>query len=139
MWPQGKTLVADWCSHYPRGVPSADHAAECDAPLMLIGEAPGSNENKKGIPFVGAAGFLWERELLEPCGLSRSAFYITNVLPYQPPGNKLEVVWGLSRQTMLDGIEAVREKAKRFGGRILVPTGNTAMSALTGLKGIMKW
>ncbi|HEX6030611.1 MAG TPA: uracil-DNA glycosylase [Tepidiformaceae bacterium] len=58
-----------------------------DAELMLIGEAPGMNEDKQGRPFVGAAGqFL--SELLAAAGLRREDVYICNVLKCRPPGNR---------------------------------------------------
>lgn len=58
-----------------------------DARVMLIGEAPGRNEDLKGEPFVGAAGKLLD-ELLAHAGLHRSDVYIANVLKCRPPGNR---------------------------------------------------
>ncbi len=58
-----------------------------DADIMLIGEAPGLNEDKKGEPFVGAAGgFL--NQLLEMAGLKREEVYITNIIKSRPPENR---------------------------------------------------
>jgi len=58
-----------------------------DAEVMLIGEAPGVNEDKQGRPFVGAAGnFL--SELLAAAGLSREDVFICNVLKCRPPSNR---------------------------------------------------
>lgn len=58
-----------------------------DAEVMLIGEAPGLNEDKQGRPFVGQAGqFL--SELLAAAGLRREDVYICNVLKCRPPGNR---------------------------------------------------
>ncbi|MFN7020095.1 MAG: uracil-DNA glycosylase [Phycisphaerales bacterium] len=56
------------------------------ARLMIIGEAPGAEEDKVGIPFVGRAGQLLEK-MLGAMGLDRSAIYITNVLKTRPPNN----------------------------------------------------
>lgn len=56
------------------------------ARLMIIGEAPGAEEDKVGIPFVGRAGQLLEK-MLAAMGLDRSAIYITNVLKTRPPNN----------------------------------------------------
>ena len=56
--------------------------------LMLIGEAPGADEDRAGRPFVGASGQLMDR-MFASVGLSReSNFYITNILPWRPPGNR---------------------------------------------------
>ena len=57
------------------------------ADLMLVGEAPGKNEDLKGEPFVGAAGQLLDR-LLTEIGMERSEVYIANVLKCRPPGNR---------------------------------------------------
>jgi len=59
-----------------------------DAPLMVIGEAPGADEDRQGLPFVGAAGQLLDR-MLTAIGRSRTRdVYITNILPWRPPGNR---------------------------------------------------
>ena len=56
--------------------------------LMLIGEAPGGDEDRLGRPFVGVSGQLLDR-MLASVGLSRERdFYITNILPFRPPGNR---------------------------------------------------
>lgn len=57
------------------------------ADLMLIGEAPGKNEDLRGEPFVGAAGKLLD-ELLVSIGLTRDRVYIANVLKCRPPENR---------------------------------------------------
>ncbi|HRK71464.1 MAG TPA: uracil-DNA glycosylase [Micropepsaceae bacterium] len=57
------------------------------APLMLVGEAPGRDEDLAGLPFVGASGQLLDR-ILAAAGLDRTKVYITNVLPWRPPDNR---------------------------------------------------
>lgn len=57
------------------------------ARLMLVGEAPGKNEDLQGEPFVGAAGKLLD-ELLAGIGITREEAYIANVLKCRPPGNR---------------------------------------------------
>lgn len=58
-----------------------------NAEIVLIGEAPGKNEDLQGIPFVGAAGkFL--NEMLATIGLERKDIYITNIVKYRPPNNR---------------------------------------------------
>jgi DNA polymerase len=54
---------------------------------MLIGEAPGAHEDRKGKPFVGPSGQLLDR-MLATIGLDRSKVYITNVIYWRPPGNR---------------------------------------------------
>ncbi len=58
-----------------------------DAELVFIGEAPGKNEDLKGVPFVGAAGKFLDT-MLEMIGLKRKDIYITNIVKYRPPNNR---------------------------------------------------
>src|SRR3954466_1063560 len=58
-----------------------------DADLMFVGEAPGANEDKQGLPFVGQAGRLLDT-LLEEIGMSRADVFIANTLKCRPPGNR---------------------------------------------------
>lgn len=58
-----------------------------DADVMMVGEAPGRNEDLEGEPFVGAAGHLLNR-LLAEVGMGREEVYIANVLKCRPPGNR---------------------------------------------------
>jgi uracil-DNA glycosylase len=103
----GRTQVV-----YGVGDPNAD--------LMFIGEAPGSNEDKQGEPFVGAAGQLLNRVLGE-IGLRRDDVYIANVLMCRPPGN---------RDPEPDEIESCTpwlvEKISLIQPRVLVTLGNFA-------------
>src|ERR671917_433193 len=62
-------------------------AGNADADLMFVGEAPGANEDRQGLPFVGQAGRLLET-LLGEIGLARSEVFIANVLKCRPPGNR---------------------------------------------------
>ena len=62
-------------------------AGNADADLMFVGEAPGANEDKIGLPFVGQAGKLLDK-LLEEIGLERADVFINNVLMCRPPGNR---------------------------------------------------
>jgi DNA polymerase len=64
-----------------------------DAPIMLIGEAPGADEDRLGKPFVGASGQLLDK-ILKTAGLDRAgedalhSIYISNILNWRPPGNR---------------------------------------------------
>src|ERR671923_972652 len=71
-------------------------SGNADADLMFVGEAPGANEDKQGVPFVGQAGRLLDT-LLGEIGLTRADVFVTNVLRCRPPGN---------RDPMPDEIEA---------------------------------
>lgn len=62
-------------------------AGDADAEVMFVGEAPGADEDRQGLPFVGRAGQLLD-ELLAGIGLSREEVFIANVLKSRPPGNR---------------------------------------------------
>ena len=57
------------------------------ARLMIIGEAPGRDEDRMGVPFVGADGQLLDK-MIASIGLDRTSVYLTNLLPWRPPGNR---------------------------------------------------
>lgn len=62
-------------------------AGNQNADIMIIGEAPGADEDRIGLPFVGRSGRLLEK-MLSAINLKRDEVYITNVLPWRPPGNR---------------------------------------------------
>ncbi|GAA4660031.1 uracil-DNA glycosylase [Bartonella pachyuromydis] len=96
------------------------------SPLMLIGEAPGREEDIQGIPFVGKAGMLLNK-ILASIGLTRNNVYIANTIPWRPPGNRTPT----PREVMLcrPFIERQIHLAKP---RILVALGGIATQFLTG-------
>lgn len=95
-----------------------------DADLMLVGEAPGKNEDLQGEPFVGAAGKLLD-ELMAGIGVSRSQAYIANVLKCRPPGN---------RDPLPDEIDCckgyLREQIRLIHPEVVVTLGNFATKLL---------
>lgn len=74
----------DLCKNCTHPVPGEGNS---EAELMLVGEAPGAEEDRTGRPFVGAAGRFLE-EMLSNIGLKRSDVFITNILKYRPPNNR---------------------------------------------------
>jgi DNA polymerase len=58
-----------------------------NADILLLGEAPGAEEDRHGVPFVGQSGQLLDK-ILASVGLDRTKVYITNILPWRPPGNR---------------------------------------------------
>ena len=70
---------------------TAKHTVFGDGPdtadLMLIGEAPGRDEDMAGVPFVGRSGQLLNR-MLEAIGIERESVRVTNTVPWRPPGNR---------------------------------------------------
>lgn len=78
------------CTHCPlsrtRHLPVMGRGSH-NADIMLIAEAPGSQEDQEGLPFVGRSGKILD-ELLKDCSLKRKDIYITNILKCHPPGNR---------------------------------------------------
>ena len=105
-----------------------------DSGLMFVGEAPGREEDLKGEPFVGRSGQLLDRLVLEEIGLTRSQFYIANVVKSRPPGN---------RDPLPSEIEACRPwlegQLDLIDPKVVVTLGNFASKTLLGTKeGITK-
>src|SRR5690606_39060532 len=77
----------DGCNlkHTAKNLVFADGNPQAD--IMLVGEAPGREEDREGLPFVGRSGRLLDR-MLAAIGLDRSSAYISNVIPWRPPGNR---------------------------------------------------
>jgi DNA polymerase len=133
----GRTQVV-----FSRGDPSAD--------VMFVGEAPGAEEDRQGLPFVGRSGQLLDRLVLQEMGLDRDQFYVCNTTKCRPPGNRdphpdeiaacrpfleaqlehvdPEVVVTLGNfatKLLLDtteGITRLRGRSYPYRGAVLVPT-----------------
>lgn len=98
------------------------------AALMLVGEAPGRDEDLEGRPFVGRSGQLLDR-MLEAIGLDRSSVYIANVIPWRPPGNRAPTPQEteICRPFIMRQIELVAPK-------LLVTLGGPSTKTLLGLQ-----
>jgi uracil-DNA glycosylase family 4 len=62
-------------------------SGDVEAKICFIGEAPGKNEDLKGLPFVGASGKLLD-QMLDSINLTREQVYVTNIVKYRPPNNR---------------------------------------------------
>jgi len=95
------------------------------APVMIVGEAPGADEDRLGKPFVGASGQLMDR-MMEAIGLRRDGgFYITNILFWRPPGNRTPT---LAEQAMC--LAFTRRHIELVRPKLLVLAGGTAVKAV---------
>jgi len=119
--------------------PLSDRARQCvfargnpEADLMIIGEAPGRDEDIAGKPFVGRAGQLLNK-MMAAIELTEEQFYITNVVNWRPPQN---------RNPKPDEIELCRPFLDRHielaAPKYILIVGGVSLTALTGLTGIMK-
>jgi uracil-DNA glycosylase len=110
----GRTQVV-----FGTGAPSAD--------LLFVGEGPGAEEDRQGLPFVGRSGKLLDRLMGEELGMTRESCYIANIVKCRPPGN---------RDPKPDEIEACRPwldgQLERLRPRVVVTLGNTATRTLLG-------
>lgn len=134
---EGRTQVV-----FGMGDPSAD--------LMFVGEGPGAEEDRQGLPFVGRSGKLLDRLMAEEMGLDRTSAYIANVVKCRPPQNRdprpeeiaacrpyldsqielidpavIVTLGNFASRLLLDtrvGITKLRGRAYSWGGRVLVPT-----------------
>jgi DNA polymerase len=101
-------------------------AGNADAELMFVGEAPGAEEDRQGLPFVGRAGQLLN-QLLGEIGMSREDVFIANVLKSRPPGN---------RDPQPEEIEACRpylfEQVRLIEPKVVCTLGNFATKLLSG-------
>jgi uracil-DNA glycosylase len=104
------------------------------ADLMFVGEGPGAEEDRQGLPFVGKSGQLLDRLLREELGLTRDRCYIANVVKCRPPEN---------RDPKPDEIAACRPyleaQVDLIGAKVVVTLGRFAAQTLLGTtEGIMK-
>jgi uracil-DNA glycosylase family 4 len=104
------------------------------APVMIVGEAPGADEDRLGKPFVGVSGQLMDR-MMEAIGLTRAdGFYITNILFWRPPGNRTPT---LAEQAMC--LAFTRRHIELAKPKLLVLAGGVAAKAvLDTTEGIMR-
>jgi uracil-DNA glycosylase len=96
--------------------------------VMLVGEAPGGDEDRIGRPFVGRAGQLLDR-MLFAIGLGRQCVYIANVVPWRPPGNRTP-----TPQETEACLPFIRRQIALSGAEILVCLGASAAQALLGVR-----
>ena len=94
--------------------------------IMIIGEAPGSNEDQEGLPFVGRAGALLDK-MLSSINLDRKSVYISNIINYRPPDNRRPSDEEIERY-----LPFIRKHVEIIDPKILVLLGSTAMKALIG-------
>ncbi|MEC4813717.1 MAG: uracil-DNA glycosylase [Scytonema sp. PMC 1069.18] len=104
------------------------------APIMIVGEAPGQNEDETGLPFVGKAGQLLEKILASVKLTTEEDVYICNTVKCRPPGNRVPTT-----EEMAACKPYLMEQIRLVNPKIILLTGATAVKDLTGDKrGITK-
>jgi len=105
-----------------------------DAKIMLVGEAPGANEEKQGRPFVGVAGKNLD-EFLKIVGLERQDIYITNVVKLRPSKNSPKTGNAVNRPPTKEEIEAflplLEKEIEEINPKFIVTLGNVPLKAVT--------
>lgn len=130
------------------------------ARIMLVGEAPGADEERQGVPFVGASGQELNR-MLHDAGIMRSECYVTNVAKYRPTNNYIGYFMPPTKKAaaefeaaggkllplrdrrvtkeIVEGFEMLKQEIASVQPSVIVAFGNLALWALTGHWGITKW
>jgi DNA polymerase len=94
--------------------------------FMLIGEAPGADEDRLGLPFVGASGKLLDR-MLAAIGRGRESAYISNIVNWRPPGNRKP-----QPQEIAISLPFIERHIELVNPQIVILLGDTAARALLG-------
>ncbi len=103
------------------------------AKIMFVGEAPGADEDRQGLPFVGRAGQLLDK-MLASIGLDRRHVYIANVVPWRPPGNRTPTPIETAAC-----LPFMRRQIELVSPKVLVCLGAAASQTLLGIRdGIMR-
>jgi uracil-DNA glycosylase len=97
------------------------------AHVMFVGEAPGADEDREGLPFVGRSGKLLDR-MMAAIGLDRSSAYIANIVPWRPPGNRTP-----TPQESAICLPFIRRQIELADPDILICLGKPSMQTLLGI------
>lgn len=124
------------------------------ARIMLVGEAPGREDEERGVPFLGAAGHELGR-MLHEAGIMRSECYVTNVVRFRPPDNQLSLWMAKTKKDITpahvalhdkwvlpqvkEGYEELLTEIEMVQPNLIIAFGNVAMWALTQRWGVGKW
>lgn len=128
------------------------------ARIMIVGEAPGVDEERQGAPFVGYSGQLLD-QMLASAGISRGDCRVTNVCRERPPGNKMPlwvpatkkaqdecraIGWPTVRGRVVHphvshGLDLLVAEVAAVRPTVIIALGNTALWALTSLDSVAKW
>jgi len=97
------------------------------ARVMFVGEAPGADEDREGLPFVGRSGKLLDL-MLAAIGLDRTSAYIANIVPWRPPGNRTPT----PQETSIC-LPFIKRQIELANPEILICLGKPSMQTLLGI------
>lgn len=118
----------DGCSLKKTAMNTVFARGEVTSKLMLIGEAPGGDEDRQGKPFVGASGKLLDKMMAAIGREVDSGYYISNILPWRPPGNRKPTP---QEQTIC--LPFIKRHIELAAPDLLVFLGGTAVGALLNI------
>jgi uracil-DNA glycosylase len=135
-------------------MPTVRASGPANARIAIVGEAPGSEEESQGKPFVGSSGYLLD-QMLADAGIARSECFVTNVCRERPPSNEISA-WLSDRKTppakdwtyhagkwmapvVAQGRAELEAELRSVQPNIIIALGNTPLWSLTGRTGIMNW
>lgn len=132
-----KPLSCSSCSLFTQGTGYVPAHGSGRNKILLVGEAPGEDEARTGLPFVGAAGFYLDR-VLRRAGLDRAAFRVHNALSCRPPNN-----WLVGAPWEVDALQHcshfLDDTIRAAKPTVIMALGNTALQRLTGKTGINRY
>jgi uracil-DNA glycosylase family 4 len=114
-----------------------------NAKIVIIGEAPGAEEEKAGRPFIGGSGQILS-QVLAKAGIDRNQCYITNIMQVRPPGNDFGLFYDDTKRAnpgklLASGIERLHQELSGLRPNIILPLGSEPLRAITGHRSIEKW
>jgi uracil-DNA glycosylase family 4 len=98
------------------------------ARVMFVGEAPGAEEDRDGLPFVGRSGKLLD-QMMKAIGLDRTSAYIANIIPWRPPGNRTP-----TPQETAICFPFIKKQIEQANPDFLVCLGKPSMQTMLGIK-----
>lgn len=114
-----------------------------DARIMLIGEAPGAEEEKDGIPFIGQAGKLL-KSMCYTAGIDYDKCYVTNICAERPPGNNFGYFYedakrSVPKDSLRKAWAVLGDKIRTIRPVCVIALGDEPLRAITNLQGIGSW
>ncbi len=107
-------------------------AGPVDAEIMIVGEGPGAEEDRQGVPFVGKAGKLLDK-MLAAMGFDRSQVYIGNIVKCRPPDNR-----NPEREEMVACFPYLQQQIALVRPQVIIAMGGTAVRGLLGIGGVTR-
>ena len=112
------------------------HVGPAGAEILILGEAPGADEEYLGLPFIGKSGEFLDH-MLSYAGIAREECRVANVLNYRPPDNNFESMRGTPE--MEESLEELNSYIALHPPKLILCLGNEALMAIMGFGGISKW